>query len=416
MPDTLRAAALCCTTHTAFDRAHRWASNQGRSAWLIPAGDWQQLATLLRDQPDVVVLTDRPEDPRLAAWSPIDVASLPEAADWPTAAPQPLALLFTSGSTGAPSAQAKTLERLRTELAAVIEVLGPSLNGARFVTTLPLEHTFGYSFAYWLPRLAGAECVPERVVTPARLRRLGQDSDRPLWLITTPVHMKSCVELGLRVANVAGVVSATSPLSSELARAAAHCFGVPITECYGSTETGSIAFRQRHVDEQVMPPWQPLPGGCVLPQGEGHAFVAPHLPGPVPLADLLEPCGDGFHIIGRQGDLLKVFGKRHSLAALNQKLSALPMVADAAYFMPEPGERAEADRPAAVVVLRPGHAPQEVLDALRGTVDDVFLPRPLIVADSLPRNAAGKLRRADLLALLQQGQSSEPAAAVADIH
>ena len=37
--------------------------------------------------------------------------------------------------------------------------------------------------------------------------------------------------------------------------------------------------------------------------------------------------------------------------------------------------------------------------ALRDRIDPVFLPRPLILVDALPRNATGKLPRARLLAL-----------------
>jgi acyl-coenzyme A synthetase/AMP-(fatty) acid ligase len=42
-----------------------------------------------------------------------------------------------------------------------------------------------------------------------------------------------------------------------------------------------------------------------------------------------------------------------------------------------------------------------LLAALRERIDPVFLPRPLLFVDALPRNGTGKLPRAALQALFQ---------------
>ena len=57
----------------------------------------------------------------------------------------------------------------------------------------------------------------------------------------------------------------------------------------------------------------------------------------------------------------------------------------------------EADVPGAA------HAAEHaaIIDALRGSVDPVFLPRRLRLLPRLPRNATGKLCREELLALLE---------------
>ena len=54
----------------------------------------------------------------------------------------------------------------------------------------------------------------------------------------------------------------------------------------------------------------------------------------------------------------------------------------------------------AALVVAPSLAPASILDALRGAIDPVFLPRPLVRLEALPRNATGKLARADALAAL----------------
>jgi acyl-coenzyme A synthetase/AMP-(fatty) acid ligase len=50
-------------------------------------------------------------------------------------------------------------------------------------------------------------------------------------------------------------------------------------------------------------------------------------------------------------------------------------------------------------VVAPGRARSQILAALRARLDPVFLPRPLVLVDALPRNATGKLPRAELRAL-----------------
>ena len=44
----------------------------------------------------------------------------------------------------------------------------------------------------------------------------------------------------------------------------------------------------------------------------------------------------------------------------------------------------------------------QVLTALARSVDPVFLPRPLLLVNELPRSELGKTGRAQLLALLRQ--------------
>ena len=53
-------------------------------------------------------------------------------------------------------------------------------------------------------------------------------------------------------------------------------------------------------------------------------------------------------------------------------------------------------------VVAPEVTRAELLAALRAQVDAAFLPRPLLRVDALPRNAQGKLPRAELLALAER--------------
>jgi len=93
--------------------------------------------------------------------------------------------------------------------------------------------------------------------------------------------------------------------------------------------------------------------------------------------------------------MVKIAGKRASLQALNGELLALPGVVDGAMFLPS----ADATRLAAVIVA-PGCAKHEIRKTLAGRIDSAFMPRPLILAHSLPRDGNGKLAVGELRALL----------------
>ena len=49
---------------------------------------------------------------------------------------------------------------------------------------------------------------------------------------------------------------------------------------------------------------------------------------------------------------------------------------------------------------------REVLAQLRTRIDPVFLPRPLVLVEAMPRNATGKLVRSDVLTVLAARRES----------
>jgi acyl-coenzyme A synthetase/AMP-(fatty) acid ligase len=117
----------------------------------------------------------------------------------------------------------------------------------------------------------------------------------------------------------------------------------------------------------------------------------------VTLADRLDLCADGrFQLLGRDSDMIKVAGRRASLAEITRKLTSLPGVLDAVVFVPEQGDNA---RPAALVVA-PGQTEAQLRSALAGLIDPIFIPRPMRQVAALPRNALGKMQRAELTTLL----------------
>ena len=56
----------------------------------------------------------------------------------------------------------------------------------------------------------------------------------------------------------------------------------------------------------------------------------------------------------------------------------------------------------AAYVVAPGLSKDALLQALRRRIDSAFLPRPLHFVDCLPRNATGKVIRAEALRLFAE--------------
>lgn len=324
------------------------------------------------------------------ALSALSVPSLP--------ADQVAALVFTSGSTGAPQAHAKTWRTLAlTAPLAARRFLAAGSPAVNLVATVPPQHMYGLETTVMMALNGNCAAHAGRAFFPADLRAALQQVPAPRVLITTPVHLRACVAAALPFPPLQLVISATAPLDPELAAAAEVALGAPVHEIYGCTEAGSMASR-RTVGAGV---WTFYPGIRLSREGGVDLVHGRHLPAPVAVPDSLESLGKNrFRLRGRSADLLKLAGKRGSLVELTARLLRIPGVHDAVVFVPDPPAGGEA-RPAALVVA-PGLSGAQILAALEGVVDAVFLPRPLIRLSRLPRNAVGKLPRATLLAELER--------------
>jgi acyl-coenzyme A synthetase/AMP-(fatty) acid ligase len=310
-----------------------------------------------------------------------------------------VAIGYTSGSTGRPHANPKTWGSFRRSTAqnlAALSDLWPE-GDAHVVATVPPQHMYGMEMSVLLPLLGPIAVHAARPFFPEDVARALAHARGPRILVTTPVHLRALLVSECALPPLRAIVSATAPLSAELAAEAEARFGCEVREVFGSTETCVIA-RRRTACESA---WTPLPGVRVVPQPDGTAVHAPHLDAPVVLADLVEVEPDGrFLLRGRNADLLEIAGKRASLGDMTRKLLAIPGVEDGIVFQLDCGGEGGVRRIAALAVA-PMLDEASILAALRRTIDPVFLPRPLRRVPSLPRNETGKLPRELLSALLQ---------------
>ena len=359
----------------------------------------ETLRRLQADYPDIACLADgdfdsldlrRLDFPENTAVDPESIGEIPELPGGRVAA-----CLFTSGSTGMPMPHAKTWGRLVRNGRAEAARLGLLERPHHIVGTVPVQHAFGFESTFLLGLHGGCPFWSGKPFYPQDIAAALASVPRPRLLVTTPLHLAALVASGIELPPVDLLLSATAPLSARLAAEAEGRFSAPLHEIYGSTETGQVASRQTTAD----PSWQPLPN-VMLDQEDDLTFASGgHIEGRIALSDVIELRPDGrFLLLGRHADLVNIAGKRTSLAYLNHQITAIDGVRDAAFFLPDDAPADGIARLAAFVVA-PGLERRALLHALRARIDPIFLPRPLVLVDALPRNSVGKLPLASLQAL-----------------
>lgn len=370
----------------------------------------QVLEKLKNEYRDIYCLTDQPDEPAVMqvfiyASTPTTIDSGAEPKPLAFPAHQRVAFAFTSGSTGEPKRYLRTWGALVHETRVAGRRLGlVAGSGGLVVATVPPQHMYGFVYSVMLPVQFGYLLAAERPFYPDDIRRVLASHPRPGVLITTPLHIRACVLDAACLPDIEFILSSTASLDSELAAQAEHAFRTQVLEFYGSTETGAIASR-RPVASGV---WRVFDDIRVSLDANGFCVDADYFTTPMILSDNVEIISpQEFVLFGRNTDLIKVAGKRISLGDLNRHLLAIEGVKDGTFFFPE-GEHGREARLTAFVVA-PGKTREAILQALRQRIDPVFLPRPLRMVDNLPRNATGKLPRANLMRLLQEVEAREVA-------
>jgi acyl-coenzyme A synthetase/AMP-(fatty) acid ligase len=391
----------------------------GRCTLLPPTQTPAVIEQLQATAPDMICLTDSASAQGLLARLRCPVLQLPIDAGAPgerqpgawtvpyIPASQRAALIFTSGSTGAPVPHAKTFGALVRSVRAEAARLPAAIRrGCAVLGTVPPQHMFGLESTVLLPLQSSGALCAERPFFPADIAAALQRLPRPRLLCTTPVHLRALVQARSALPALDLILCATAPLEQDLAREVERHYGAPLLEIYGSTETGQIA--SRHTARERA--WRLLPRVRVTLTGQQYRAHGGHVPQPTALADVLEPIDERHFLLhGRTADLVNVAGKRSSLAYLSHQLNAIPGVRDGAYFIREDTPVAAGGVPRlAAFAVAPQLDAARIIAALRERIDPVFLPRPLLLVERLPRNDTGKLPQHTLQQLAAQLAASTP--------
>jgi acyl-coenzyme A synthetase/AMP-(fatty) acid ligase len=364
----------------------------GRVSLLPSTHTPEVIGQLAAFAPDAFCLTDDPhcdiELPRVQFPAALPAAHIAWAVpEIPIT--QLAAIVFTSGSTGTPLPYKKTWGRLARCVRDGAPRLG-LLDGRShtLVGTVPAQHMYGFESTVLLALVSGNAFAAERPFYPADIATALAAVPQPRVLVTTPVHLRALVAAAVDLPPLDLVVSATAPLSQDLAREVEDKFHVTLMEIYGSTETGQIAMR-RTAGSTAWRLWPDVRLKLADQQVFAHGG---HVEQMTPMCDVIEITGeDEFLLHGRTADLVNVAGKRSSFGYLNAQLNAIPGVIDGVFFLRDGATGSTGVARLGAVVVAPTLSAAALTERLRQRIDPVFLPRPLILVERLPRNATGKL-------------------------
>ena len=109
----------------------------------------------------------------------------------------------------------------------------------------------------------------------------------PRALVTTPFHLKTLLLAGVPLPAVSLLLSATAPLSPQLAAQAETTMQGQLIEIYGCTEAGQVASRRTPDGEHWTTLGELQITSATNADGEQFIVSGGHVEQPTPLADVL---------------------------------------------------------------------------------------------------------------------------------
>jgi malonyl-CoA/methylmalonyl-CoA synthetase len=333
------------------------------------------------------------------------------------------AILYTSGTTGRPKGAMLTHNNLASNAFALRNLWRFSERDA-LLHALPLFHTHGLFTATNTSMMAGASMILLPKFDPESVLAHLSEATTMMGVPTFYTRLLADSRLSrARVAHMRLFISGSAPLLPETHRAWIERTGHTILERYGMTETGMIASNPCEGERIAGTVGLPLPGvelriadpqdGAPLPSGQAGMI---ELRGPnvfkgywrKPEQTAAAFRNDGFFITGDLGTIdssryLRIVGRVTDLVIsggfnvypkeIESEIDSLPGVAESAVIgVPHPdlGEGVTA-----IVILKDDSQLGEagLLLALGERLAKYKLPRRVLFALELPRNAMGKVKK-----------------------
>jgi malonyl-CoA/methylmalonyl-CoA synthetase len=334
------------------------------------------------------------------------------------------AILYTSGTTGRSKGVMLTRENLASNAEALVG-LWQFTEADVLLHALPVFHTHGLFVATNCVLYSGASMIFQHTFQPAAV--LAALPGATVMMGVPTFYTRLLSDSGLTRAATAHMrlfISGSAPLSPATHAEWQDRTGHAILERYGMTETNMITSNPYDGARRAGTVGMPLPGvevritgpdGKVLPQGEAGAI---EVRGPNVFKGYwrlpektAEEFRDGWFITGDMGAVddqgyLSILGRAKDLvitgglnvypAEVEAALDELPGVAASAVIgvsHPDFGEAVVA----CVVPAGGAHlAEQTIRSALRDRLAAFKLPKRVLILEELPRNAMGKVQKAEL--------------------
>ena len=314
--------------------------------------------------------------------------------------------MFTSGSTGEAKAITKYWYQLANEIN-TLQKLFP-YSPSYIVSTVTHKHIYGLLFKLIWPVFTNRKIICETVEYPEQVEHYCQKFNN-IVLISSPSYLaRTSREFSVQAINsINKIFCSGGALSANVANDFMTLYQQAITEIYGSTETGGIAWRHQTTNAQ----WQLFPEHqATLAQDNTLLLKSNLLPkGDVfKTDDRVELNGRFFTLLGRTDRIIKLYEKRLSLDEMEVELTRLLTIkACHCFILDTPNSKAAL---VAVVELEkqcelPTDTKQkkylvnECKQALLSVFEPSLLPRKWRFVQQLPFNSQGKLVKTALVNL-----------------
>jgi propionyl-CoA synthetase len=403
-------------------------------------------------QPDhCVVLQRREQRASLLAGRDLDWEELAERGEpvdcAPVEAPEPLYILYTSGTTGMPKGVVRDTGGHAVALKWSLRNVYGVEPGEVFWAASDIGWVVGHSYIVYAPLLLGCTTIlyeGKPVGTPdaSAFWRVASQHGVDV-LFTAPTALRAIkredpqAELPRRfdLSRLRTLFLAGERADPDTVAWAERALGIPVIDHWWQTETGwpiaancvglerlpikhgsptkpvpGYDVRVLGEDGQELPAGQtghvaiklPLPPGCLTTLWRDDAgFEANYLerfPGYYETADAGHADPDGYlWIMARTDDVINVAGHRLSTGAIEEVLAAHPDVAECAVIGPKHELKGQA--PVGLVVLNAGTArPEgdvvaELVERVRERIGPVAAFRRACVVERLPKTRSGKILR-----------------------
>ena len=316
--------------------------------------------------------------------------------------------LFTSGSSGDAKAIKKCWYQLANEVVC-LEQLFPDENSC-VLSTVTHKHIYGLLFKLIWPVFTDKQIICETIEYPEQIELYSQNLAN-LLLISSPSYLARTAQQfsAQAMTNIQRVFCSGGALSANIADEIFGKYQQAITEVYGSTETGGIAWRQQSGNVQ----WQLFPQHQVSLAKDDTLVLKSNF-----LAkddcyktdDRVELNGRFFNLLGRVDRIIKLHEKRLSLDEMEKQLTSLENVnACHCFVLDNLGSKTAL---VTVIELKNNYLlPSDLIQrkqlistykkVLLSVFEPSLLPRKWRFVAQLPFNSQGKLVKTELVDLFK---------------